>query len=245
MVHVGGTSATGHRSSGPQDSSAKANCRPILLPSHPVRRHATPTEARKKKKGRPRRQRAGRSHRALRPAGRAKCTKAPARTMAPARRTLQPVPRRPPAPHPPARCPGVKKRKRPQETLGRLHSLRNGGWSNDQTGSNARPHRKCRRVPPGRPLPWPLRFPAGLNCTGLCWAMLGWVGRSGAGLGWERQGPNLWSGLLSLCFPLFCLFGLLLFVFCLSICSFLIRTHSLAFHSFYTRNKMSCMYVLY
>lgn len=84
----------------------------------------------------------------------------------------------PPAPHPPVRCPGVKRRKRPQETLGRLHSLGNGGCTQDQPGSIALPHRKCRRVPPGRPLPRPLRFPAGLDWAGgskgqpLVWASL-------------------------------------------------------------------------
>lgn len=99
---------------------------------------------------------------------------------------LQPLPRRPPAPHPPARCPGAKRRKRPHETLGRLHSLGNGGRTQDQPGSIARPHRKCRRVPPGRPLPRSLRFPARL--------------------GWGKQGQPLACS-LSLCFPHFRLFG--------------------------------------
>lgn len=159
---------------GPQDSSPKANSSSILPP--PILCAATGLrQKQEKKEGRPRRRRAGRSSGALRPPGPAKRTTEPAHphhgarspARPPARRTLQPVPRRPPAPHPPARCPGVKRRKRPQETLGRLHGLGNGGRTQDQPGSIARPHRKCRRVPPGRPLPRPLRFPAGLG-----WACL-------------------------------------------------------------------------
>lgn len=209
MVHVRGTSATGHRSSGPRDNSPKANSRPILPP--PILCAATRYD----------RSKGGGGKAGLRGGEQEAATVRSGLQAAPSPSRRPPAPRRPPAePCSPYR--------------GAAGSSPSGevSWSEEEetpTGNagpaaqprewrlHARPAGKYRAPAPevpsrasGSPPPPAPKVP------------------SWAGLGWGKQGPTPGLGFPLFAFPFFVCLDCCLFFFLL-ICSFLIRTHSLAY----------------